>query len=275
MASQITFHADLLDTDLQDFDAHWWGKLKFPSGGFMPFTPRRYVVFYSIEVIFGEENEFVPPVHPRRSVFTDEDYDNALEEMDDVGHDAHVVMTKKIVFPAAIHYISTVFETRDISPKSSTQDASHIARLGENHFELYAFRYRRDRLKLIVHESDPQRYGGRAFWTWLQPRWGDAIVELAAKDAVIPIREFLPPSPPVPNADGYSWDDVFDWWYRGGRVMGYPTLKSLETSISRVGGTIKNQHSVYVAEYGEQAMPDYKSRFAGMSVIVTNSHDNV
>ena len=71
----------------------------------------------------------------------------------------------------------------------------------------------------------------------------------------------LPDDPPLPNVAGYTWADVFDWYYRvpRGRCRNFSELAN---RISRAPSTVYEQHSIYVTEFGEGPMPDAQSRFA-------------
>lgn len=74
----------------------------------------------------------------------------------------------------------------------------------------------------------------------------------------------LPDMPPKLGTDGSTWDDLFDWWYRGGRVE-FPTLKEVAGLVGMSSKTVYNHHSNYKAEHGPSALPNTKSKFAGSS----------
>lgn len=56
---------------------------------------------------------------------------------------------------------------------------------------------------------------------------------------------------PIPNKDGATWDDFFDWYYLGG-IVKYPDIKGLTSAIPFAVGTINNNHSLYVQQYGKK-----------------------
>ena len=77
----------------------------------------------------------------------------------------------------------------------------------------------------------------------------------------------LPDTPPAPGQEGFIWDDVFDWWYRGGRMQpSYQMLKGMAIPLAVQPGTIWNQHSNYKAQFGTQPLPDERSKFIGFEI---------
>ena len=93
-------------------------------------------------------------------------------------------------------------------------------------------------------------------------RWGHTPAAIAV--AVRGAGPALPPlgdMPPPVRTKGYTWDDVFDWWYRGGRTR-FPELKDMTKVLGMAAGTIHNNHTNYRARYGRAPIPDDESRIA-------------
>jgi DNA-binding CsgD family transcriptional regulator len=203
----ITLHADLLDTDLQDFDAHWRGTSSMPYA----FLPGMYGVTFSIE-----RSEEDPTFHiesrlyrgvgfpiPMAGVFVEDDYEDAAKSLENSWADPNFasflerfVMTKRTVFPAGIHYVTAVLASklpsmvpyREFKP---SREGTNYYKPVESYFALLVARYRRSRLKLVVEESDIQGHSGRAIWAWIRPQWGDAAELLSIQDAPTPTPEML------------------------------------------------------------------------------------
>lgn len=126
---------------------------------------------------------------------------------------------------------------------------------------VFATRYRRDRLRIQV--TDLRDWGfTEPLKEWIYEHWDDGVIPRNSKSVPLPI---LPTEPPTPNNNGYGWDDLFDWWYRGGKLNPlYNTLNKLAAEIGLAGGTVHNNHSEYKAQYGEKGKPDNQSKFAGL-----------
>lgn len=60
--------------------------------------------------------------------------------------------------------------------------------------------------------------------------------------------ETLPSNPPMPGADGYTWDDVFDWYYNVPKSV-CKTLSALAQELGYAYGTVRNKHKEYQAEH--------------------------
>lgn len=93
-------------------------------------------------------------------------------------------------------------------------------------------------------------------------RWGHtpaaiAVAVRGAGPALLPLGDMPPPV----RTKGYTWDDVFDWWYRGGRTR-FPELKDMTKVLGMAAGTIHNNHTNYRARYGRAPIPDDESRIA-------------
>lgn len=69
----------------------------------------------------------------------------------------------------------------------------------------------------------------------------------------------LPESPPMPNANGYTWNDFFDWCYRQPRKI---SVEEMANMLAKGKRTIEREKSNYQAEYGKQAIPNDKSKFS-------------
>lgn len=65
--------------------------------------------------------------------------------------------------------------------------------------------------------------------------------------------ELLTDAIPIPNQNGATWDDTFDWYYRAGRGV-CSSLKNLAGLIGWAKGTVYNNHTRYKAQYGEKPM---------------------
>ena len=160
-------------------------------------------------------------------------------------------------------------------------------------YKLTVFRYRTDQLRVVLEDESipntevseevglPERPYKieqliQIFLDWLKPRWeyvDESEPVLRSQTTTQETTRLLPQSPPLPGTDGFTWDDVFDWWYRGGR-LNYPNLKKLAYAASAAYGTVKNRHTDYKVGYGTNAKPDSESKFAGMSQTVTKGHSD-
>ncbi|CAN5772143.1 hypothetical protein BH10CHL1_BH10CHL1_24350 [soil metagenome] len=74
-----------------------------------------------------------------------------------------------------------------------------------------------------------------------------------------PKTKTSPDKPPIPGTDNYTWDDVFDWYYRQPRKITNDEMAELMSKSKR---TIERAKSNYESEYGKRAMPDDKSKFS-------------
>jgi hypothetical protein len=54
--------------------------------------------------------------------------------------------------------------------------------------------------------------------------------------------------PPIPGMDGKTWDDTFDWYYHNRDIC--RTQKDLAERIAVAYGTVRNEHSKYIAQHG-------------------------
>lgn len=82
--------------------------------------------------------------------------------------------------------------------------------------------------------------------TWLRRLWKRNVRAKRGREPVI--VEGLG-AMPIPNENGATWDDLFDWWYRGGRLQ-YPTVKDLASAIGKAPGTVSNNHMHYKEQHG-------------------------
>ena len=75
-------------------------------------------------------------------------------------------------------------------------------------------------------------------------------------EAALGLKTILPTppvtviAPPIPNHNGSTWDDFFDWYYSGGIVQ-YPRIMNLGNAIPFSVRTIHNNHSLYTKQYGK------------------------
>lgn len=74
-----------------------------------------------------------------------------------------------------------------------------------------------------------------------------------------PPKHQLPDKPPKLGADGYTWDDFFDWCYRQPRKVTVDEMAEMTGAGKR---TVERHKSEYQAQYGDGAIPDAQSRFA-------------
>ena len=63
------------------------------------------------------------------------------------------------------------------------------------------------------------------------------------------------------KAKGITWDDVFDWWYRGGITL-HHTKQKLAGALGVSPQTVSTQHGLYATQYGYNRKPDNESRYA-------------
>ncbi len=63
----------------------------------------------------------------------------------------------------------------------------------------------------------------------------------------------------MPNTNGYTWDDFFDWCYRQPRKI---TVEEMAEMLGMGKRTVEREKSDYRAQYGAQAMPNDKSKFS-------------
>ncbi|MEX1019875.1 MAG: hypothetical protein WDZ49_09470 [Litorilinea sp.] len=108
-------------------------------------------------------------------------------------------------------------------------------------------------------------------WAYDEPTatwWRDTVKRWGASGHTVGNRRDIdipnvPVKPPLPGLDGYDWDDIFDWWYRGGiRVI--RTLKDLADAIGASSGTVYNRHSEYKQQYDKKMKPNSESKFSEM-----------
>lgn len=128
-------------------------------------------------------------------------------------------------------------------------------------------RIRNDQLKCWLEEwleNGVTHYAPRAKH-WLDLWWDDAIEVPNAGELQVANMNSLSAQPPIPNSGGYEWDDVFDWYYRGGRLR-HPNLKALASQIGLSEKTIYNNHSLYKEQYGEQPKPDTSSKYGEVRI---------
>lgn len=58
---------------------------------------------------------------------------------------------------------------------------------------------------------------------------------------------------PMPLPDTAGWDALFNWYYSVPRWL-CPDLRELSQKVMCAYGTVRNHHSLYVAQYGERPM---------------------
>lgn len=56
----------------------------------------------------------------------------------------------------------------------------------------------------------------------------------------------FPTEPPIPNENGHTWDDTFDWYWGTPRFF-CPDLKTLSAKIAMDYGTVRKEHAKYIA----------------------------
>jgi hypothetical protein len=132
-------------------------------------------------------------------------------------------------------------------------------------FRLHTRKYQHDRVELALIEL----YGPsirKELNIWIHLHWPKQHDKLDIDaDALVDDGTWLPIHPPTVGADGVTKDDVFDWYYRGGKVY-IAAIKDLALWMKVAVGTVHNWHSGYTAEYGPRGIkPDSESRFAGMT----------
>lgn len=117
-------------------------------------------------------------------------------------------------------------------------------------FILFATRYRRDRLNVVLYERTTQ---GRAEYAdrlraWLLERWGaDGVIERPLEDAppIPPMPELMPLLPTRATPDQwYAW---FDWYYR--QAWGAAEVSARLDHMARLTGKSRAQvadmHALY------------------------------
>ena len=95
----------------------------------------------------------------------------------------------------------------------------------------------------------------------VKPAYQDELQTNDSQRDLNRFSDYLPEKPPVPGMGDYTWNDVFDWFYRTPRHL-CPKVKDLEKLLQFAIRTIEVNKSLYVAEYGEMPMPDSDSKFA-------------
>ena len=70
----------------------------------------------------------------------------------------------------------------------------------------------------------------------------------------------LPARPPMPGSDGYTLDDVFDWFLRVPKYLCF-TVEELAPMVGLSPGYLRRKFMEYKAQYGRSPMPAGKSRF--------------
>ena len=211
----ITFHADLTDTTLEDFDNHFRVILNYIDGfmrrqqGVPPLT------FSSIRAEEFTEDKS-RPVFPdttfTRARYTD--YENAKKTLAEQHYPALVQSPT-----AMIGYIQVVCSVR--GPRityeavllATVRDGEiQIEESAKVYFVLYVARYRQDRLKLLLDEADSEgKPYAKLFSDWLEPRWGDAVKLQPVEDAPpSDERERQKRWQPRSEADQWLIDQYFD-----------------------------------------------------------------
>jgi hypothetical protein len=185
----ITFHADLLDTTLEDFDSHFRVLLNF-VGGFMhgqQGVPP--IVFHDLrteEFIEDRYNLVFPDVPYTRDKYTD--YENAKRVLAEESKQYRAAVES---ISKALGYINVICSIRGprityeaVLLATVTDGEVKIDEEGKAYFMLYVARYRQHRLKLLLDEADKEkRPYAKLFYDWLEPRWGNAVKLLSIENA--------------------------------------------------------------------------------------------
>jgi hypothetical protein len=184
----ITFHADLLDTTLEDFDSHFRVPLNF-IGGFMrgqQGVPP--IVFHDMrtEEFIEDKYNLVFPDISFPNGYTD--YENAKKVLTEESRHYRAAIES---ISRSMGYIQVVCSVR--GPRITyeamllatvTNGKVQIDEQGKVYFMLYVARYRQNRLKLLLGEADAEKKPyAKLFEDWLEPRWGDAVQILPVEDA--------------------------------------------------------------------------------------------
>ena len=90
----------------------------------------------------------------------------------------------------------------------------------------------------------------------------DELKKLASqqRQVIVSSRSQLPEKPPVPNADGYTWDDVFDWYYRTPRSI-CQKVEDLAALLGKTKRTVERYKEQYDAQHDNKQLPDEISKF--------------
>lgn len=91
----------------------------------------------------------------------------------------------------------------------------------------------------------------------------DRLKEMISQQRQVTVTPLvkLPEKPPVPGADGYTWDDVFDWYYRTPRRI-CPKVQDLAALLGKSKRTVERYKEGYDAQYDCNQLPDEISKFA-------------
>ncbi len=134
-------------------------------------------------------------------------------------------------------------------------------------FYIEAERYQQDRVEITIKETDGTKVKNEVL-RWLEQHWPNQYEELPLRFGKR-TREYepwwLPTEPPVADHEGYTRDDVFDWWHRGGKMF-IPELQNLSHVLGVASSTVHNLHSDYLSSYPSKKKPDAESHFAGMFI---------
>jgi hypothetical protein len=95
----------------------------------------------------------------------------------------------------------------------------------------------------------------------IRKRWPETLQsKTSAALSSANTKRTLPEKSPVPETEDYTWDDVFDWFYRVPRGR-CPTVSDLIGMVGKPERTFYLQKSNYEAEYGQGPMLNGKSKF--------------
>ncbi|MDI9547709.1 MAG: hypothetical protein QM346_08905 [Chloroflexota bacterium] len=110
---------------------------------------------------------------------------------------------------------------------------------------IQVFRFRRDRLKIIVREALPEFYAPRLL-SWLRRRWGEDGVIVNSPESAPNDQE---PMPLLPNkATPGQWDAWFDWYYRQAWGPIPNRLEHMASLNGKTRRTVENMHANYMAD---------------------------
>lgn len=247
----ITLHVDLLETDLEDFDAHWQDAL--PRIPYLPDWPRGTLIAVSPidRTLEGAEADELRRRHPlSRGAPTPfpwlrgDDYDegrrplgmqrpNVCGEYPPLGS----VLCIRNAIPAYIQY--DVVLMAELTPDGQITMFTPPT----NYHSLYVARYG-NKLELVVYESHGGGWAGQELLEWLRARWGGAVK--VPDTAAAPPRGDARPMPLLPDrATEAQWLEWFDWYYA--QSWGYvpDRFTHMESLCGKAVSTIQKAHANY------------------------------